>query len=176
MKTVFYAFHKKFIKLLYNNLFKNLIEGLPLKSVIRLILVWLLLFSFGFGYKLGDAVEASIVKDLSLEEEQVYVVNFFASWCKSCKHELPLVNKISKKIKIIGVNIDRKRDAGEAFVKKLGLDFTIIYDNESKIVKAFDPIGVPAIYFIKNNQVIAQKIGAVDEVDNYILKTVEEIK
>lgn len=140
------------------------------------ILLSLLLFSSSPAYQVGDRVEASIAQELSLVEEKVYVINFFASWCKSCKHELPLVNKISNDVAIIGINIDRKRSDGEAFVKNLALDFPIIYDNESKIVKAFDPIGVPAIYFMKGHRIVAQKIGAVDEVDNYILETVKEIK
>lgn len=142
----------------------------------KITLLVSLLISYGFGYKVGDTVSASVKEKLTLEEDKVYVINFFASWCKSCKHELPLINKVSKEIRLIGINIDRNRHDGEAFVNQLGLNFKIVYDDESIIVKEFNPIGVPAIYFIKDGQVVAKKIGAVDEVDTYILTTLEELK
>lgn len=143
---------------------------------VKPLIISLLLSSSAVGYESGDKIQPSIVKELSLKADKVYVINFFASWCKSCKHELPLINKLSEKIPLIGVNVDRDHKIGEEFVNNIKLDFPVVYDNESNIIKAFDPIGVPAIYFVKDHRVVAQKIGAVDDIDSYILKIFEEIK
>ncbi len=48
---------------------------------------------------------------MKLEAGKIYVIDFFASWCESCKKEMPLLIKVSKemdreKFELIGVDVD----------------------------------------------------------------------
>jgi len=147
-----------------------------MKKIMNSIILSMFFLSFSFAYSVGDKIDQTISEELSLQSDKIYVINFFASWCKSCKYELPLINKLSNKISLVGVNVDRDHKVGKQFVNNIKLDFPIVYDSKSKIIKAFDPIGVPAIYFIKDHHVIAQKIGAIDNIDSYIIKVLEELK
>ncbi len=143
--------------------------------MLKKFLLTLLLSSYIFAYNVGDSVDSTLVKKLSLENNKVYVLNFFASWCRSCKQELPIINTLNKN-NIVGINIDKDSSKGKQFVKSLNLKFRVVYDSDNSIVKQFSPVGVPALYFIKNGKIIAQKFGAVHQVDEYIMTTLKEIK
>jgi len=147
--------------------------------MIKKTLSTLLLSSFAvMALETGDAVPQAIQDELKLENNQTYVIDFFASWCKSCKKELPLVEKVAQKnvTHIIGVNVDKKEEDGKKFVADLGLTFPIIYDNDKKLVEAFDPMGFPAIYYVKDGKVLNVIFGAVDDIDEQIKKDMQELK
>jgi len=147
--------------------------------MIKKILYTLLLSSLGLmALETGDTLPTKVQEELKLENDKVYVLDFFASWCKSCKKELPLVQKVyeANGVNVIAINVDKKREDGEQLVSKLGLTFTVHYDSDKSLVEAFDPMGFPAIYYVKNNQVLKVVFGAVDNIDAQILKDVEELK
>ncbi|CAA6815781.1 MAG: Thioredoxin family protein [uncultured Sulfurovum sp.] len=126
----------------------------------------------------GETIPKDIQTQLNMEEDKVYVLNFFASWCKACKKELALVNKVhnEKITNIIGINVDKKKEEGEAFVQELELQFPVIYDEEKALVETFSPIGFPAVYYVKNNKVLHTIFGAVDNIDEQIASDIKEIK
>ncbi len=147
--------------------------------MIKKTLSTLLLSSFAvMALETGDAVPQAIQDELKLENNQTYVIDFFASWCKSCKKELPLVEKVAQEnvTHIIGVNVDKKEEDGKKFVADLGLTFPIIYDNDKKLVEAFDPMGFPAIYYVKDGKVVNVIFGAVNDIDEQIKKDMQELK
>ena len=127
---------------------------------------------------IGDSIPKNIQEELKIDNNKTYVIDFFASWCKSCKKELPLVSEVynDNVVEIIGVNVDKKQEDGEEFVKDLALPFPVYYDNEQTMVKTFDPMGFPAIYYVKNGKVLHVIFGAVDEIDKQIREDMKEIK
>ena len=143
--------------------------------MLKKIILTVLLSSYVFSYNLGDSIDSTLVKKFSLQNDKVYVLNFFASWCASCKKELPLMNTLENK-NILLINIDKDSSKGKKFVKSLNLKFKVIYDDDNNIVKQFSPVGVPALYFIKNGKILAQKFGAVHHIDEYVSNTLKEIK
>jgi len=61
-----------------------------------------------------DDFEKAIIK----EDDNVYVINFWATWCAPCVKELPYFEKLhqeNKNVKVILVSIDSRKD----FEKKL---------------------------------------------------------
>jgi thiol-disulfide isomerase/thioredoxin len=126
----------------------------------------------------GDAVPKNIQEKLKLESDKIYVVDFFASWCKSCKKELPLISNIytNKIAKVIGINVDKNQEDGENFVKELKLPFPIVYDSDKSVVEAFNPMGFPAVYYVKNGQILNVIFGAVEEIDKKITEDIKSIK
>jgi len=126
----------------------------------------------------GDSVPKNIQDKLKLETNKVYVVDFFASWCKSCKKELPLITNVynNKVAEVIGINVDKNQETGEKFVKELELPFPIVYDSDKSLVETFNPLGFPAIYYLKNGQVLNVIFGAVEEIDKKITEDIKSIK
>jgi len=126
----------------------------------------------------GDSVPKNIQDRLKLESDKVYVVDFFASWCKSCKKELPLITNVynEKIAEVIGINVDKNKENGEKFVKELELAFPIVYDSDKSLVEAFNPLGFPAVYYVKNGQILNIIFGAVEEIDKKIKEDIKAIK
>jgi thiol-disulfide isomerase/thioredoxin len=134
-----------------------------------------------FAYSVGDKIDEASIKKLQLTNDKIYIVDFFASWCSSCKIELPIISQLSttldkSKYKIIGVNSDQKESLGKAFVDKLQLKFDVIYDTNNEIISKFAPIGVPAIYYIKNYKIEKVVFGAVHNIDKKIMTDLEKIE
>jgi thiol-disulfide isomerase/thioredoxin len=86
-------------------------------------------------------------------EGKVVLLNFWASWCPECRTELPELVVLKKTFGnrpflLVCVNMDRKREAADQFLDKLGLDVPVLYDNDQKLVNLFRPVGVPASFLL----------------------------
>ena len=126
----------------------------------------------------GNTIPEKLQEKLNMKADKVYILDFFASWCKSCKQELPLISNVynNKIAEVIGINTNSQKEDGEKFVADLALPFPIIYDQNKSLVESFEPLGFPALYFVKNNKIIEVVFGAVDEIDKKIEEEIKEIK
>lgn len=134
-----------------------------------------------WAYQSGDTVAPEVGKKLGLQSNKTYVIDFFASWCISCKHELPLIEKLSrtlrtKNIEVIGVDVDENLQQAKAFQQELGLTFPVVNDPKGEVIKRFDPVGMPAVYIVKNAKVTHMILGAKDHIDQLILAALKEEK
>lgn len=148
-----------------------------MKTIFSALLLILLIPKSLLAYKLGDKLDDDVIKKLGIKNDNITIVDFFASWCASCEKELPLINKLHKeekeKITFIGVATDKDVNEGKAFIKRLGITFNVISDSEYEIVNKFQPIGMPALYYIKNGTVVKVLYGAIDNVDEVIKNDVK---
>ena len=139
------------------------------------------LSSLLFSYQKGDKLSQDIQDKLTIKNDKVYIIDFFASWCVSCKKELPHLSKLNptldKKItEIIGIDVDEDIKKGQSFQKELDLNFRVIDDFKSEIIKEFNPIGMPAIFFIKDSKVVDSIVGAKDKIDTIIKQKLKNLK
>ncbi|MCC6426358.1 MAG: redoxin family protein [Phycisphaerales bacterium] len=107
------------------------------------------------------------------EKGKVYVVEFWATWCKPCLDSIPHLTKLQKEhkdITIIGVaGSERKPESGsdqrltklESFVKARGsqMEYTVAYDADRAMVKDWmEPAGrtgIPAAFLVDREGKIA---------------------
>jgi len=103
--------------------------------------------------------------------EDLYIINFFASWCKPCLAEHPLLMELqSKGIKIIGVNFRDDEDNFIDWIEENGNPFEHIIRDDGSIAYEMGLIGVPETYFI-NNKIIQKKIQGplfYEDIENYL--------
>lgn len=59
---------------------------------------------------------------------------------------------------------------------KNSLSFRVINDPQGSIISKFSPIGMPTLYYIKNNKIVKIIIGATDAIDQKILNDLQEIQ
>jgi len=146
----------------------------------KLLTMLLLASGLLFAYQKGDRVDPEILKKMELQSGKIYVIDFFASWCSSCKTEMPLLIKAghaiaSDKSELIGVDVDKDHDKGVAFQKELAIDFRVINDNDNSIIQAFDPLGMPSLYVVKDGKVLDLLYGAHDGIDQLIIDEIHEL-
>ena len=136
-----------------------------------------------FGYQKGDVVSPEVAQKIGLTEEKIYVIDFFASWCDSCKREMPTLSRFSdassrEKIEVIGIDVDQDPQKAAAFQKEMkeadALTFRVINDPKGEIIRHFDPVGMPALYVIRDGKVTAVILGAKDHIDKILHQAVKE--
>lgn len=129
-----------------------------------------LLVNHTSAYNIGDDLDSEIAEKLNLPSDKVTLVDFFASWCKSCAKEIPGIKQIHQQgnVNVIGIDVDDELEDGLLFQKKLTIDFPVFNDTEQDIISKFAPIGMPAMYYIKNNKIIGKHIGAIDNIEAVI--------
>jgi thiol-disulfide isomerase/thioredoxin len=145
----------------------------------------LLLLTNLYGYDVGDRVDATLASHIGFEKDKVYIVDFFASWCGSCKKEIPLLSKANReldktKFEIVGIDVDKKVENGiefqDALRKRDRLNFRVINDPQNLIISKFSPIGMPTLYYVKNQKVLKILTGAIDDIDQVVIKDLHSME
>lgn len=117
----------------------------------------------------------------------MYIVNFWATWCKPCVKELPAFDKLSheyrnQSVKILLVSIDDQAELDtkvKPFIKKQGLHTEVLLLNETKPHKWIDRVdstwsgAIPATMIVQRStgrKMFYEKDFSYDEL-NQILTT-----
>ena len=108
------------------------------------------------------------------------VVNFWASWCTTCKAEADVIAKVEKKwrdkgVVFLGVDSHDTNAGAHTYIQKYGIGFQSVQDPESAIGAQYDVTGLPETYFLDSKGKIVEKyMSAIDAVtlDSMIAKAV----
>jgi thiol-disulfide isomerase/thioredoxin len=98
-------------------------------------------------------------KRLTLDElkGKVVLLDFFATWCKPCKEEIPVLIRLSNKypadkVSIISVNvIESERNGLQGvlgFAKRFKITYPVIVDYDDKAKDAYQIDAFPTLIFI----------------------------
>ncbi len=112
---------------------------------------------------------------LDLKKNNFTLINFWASWCAPCRKEHKHLLKLSKNVKILGINFKDQKAKANEFIKKLGNPyFLMVSDYEGKKSVSFGVYGIPETIIVDKNLIIIKKyIGPIDKNDvKQILKIV----
>jgi thiol-disulfide isomerase/thioredoxin len=115
--------------------------------------------------------------DLAQFKGQVVMINFWASWCKPCRDEMPLLEDIYKKYKPMGftmlaVNVEPDTKDADAWLGKLPkpVTFPIAYDVDSKVSKLYKVETMPSTVIVdRKGNVRALHRGYKDGDENFYL-------
>ena len=98
------------------------------------------------------------------------VIRFWADWCKYCEPEMKAIEVVyqrhkDKGLEVFAINAGQDKPAVAAFIKKLGVTYPVLLDEQSAIAKHYGVMGLPTTYFVDANGVVRGKvIGEADEV------------
>ena len=108
------------------------------------------------------------LNDLLLENE-LNVINIWASWCLPCKAEHPYLINLNERfdINLIGINYKDNLDNSKKFLSDLGNPYDeVLVDSDGIKSIELGAIGVPETYLINNeNKIIKKFIGPLDQDD-----------
>ena len=107
-------------------------------------------------FETPDFYNNKLINENTLGE--FYIVNFFASWCKPCLAEHPLLMEMKRKgIAIIGINFRDDEENFKEWINEHGNPFEYILRDDGTIAYEMGLIGVPETFFIVN-KIIQKKI------------------
>lgn len=105
---------------------------------------------------------------------KVVVLDFWASWCVPCRRSFPWLNAMQAKfadrgLVIVGVNLDMERADAERFLEDYPAEFSIVYDDNQELARAYGVVAMPSSYVIgRDGSIVAQHMGfKVKQQDEY---------
>jgi thiol-disulfide isomerase/thioredoxin len=116
----------------------------------------------------GDGSPPARVELSSLRGHPV-VLDFWATWCGPCQAEAPIVNTIAQRYKdkglvVIGVNTSDEDGLAERFVRKKGLSFPNVYDENNTIARQYGVSSLPTLVVVsKTGKVVAIRRGVTSD-------------
>ena len=114
---------------------------------------------------LGKAGERSLAD----YRGKVVVLNFWASWCKPCTEELPLLEKTHKAISgrdalVLGANYQDVSDSALGFVRRFKLTFPSLRDRDGEFADRYGSRAFPETFVVdRRGRIAAQRRGPVDQ-------------
>jgi len=152
----------------------------PIRPFLSIVLLSLLLVAPAWAGKnlLTSLEPRPIAKDFSLltlegkavelakQKGKVLVINFWATWCPACLHEMPSFNKAAEWLKphgaeIIAINVGESAQQVQKYLAKNSLDFTVVLDPLMEVSIDWDALRLPVTFVVDANGHIAYKaLGA----------------
>ena len=117
----------------------------------------------------------------SINTHEIYILNFWATWCAPCKDEMPSLDKLQAKegIFVFPINMEEKNlNNTDKFYKDLNIiNLNTYFDDGLKLVKVFALRGVPTTIILnRNKQMIARISGSLDFADEKFISWLTSIK
>jgi cytochrome c biogenesis protein CcmG, thiol:disulfide interchange protein DsbE len=100
---------------------------------------------------------------------QVVVLNFWASWCKPCRDESPLLQRWHRRIKalggtVLGVDILDVTGQAQEFIEEYGLTYPMLKDKDGEGLERFGVVAYPETFVIdRQGRIAAVRRGPVDD-------------
>jgi peroxiredoxin len=124
-----------------------------------------------FSCSVAHSEQASEFKLLNIQGEQVQLsdyrgqvvlVDFWASWCPPCVRSFPWMNKMHKKysakgLQILAINIDKRKQDVNLFLKQNPANFTVLLDPKSKLMRQYKVESMPTSFLIDKKGNIIKK-------------------
>ena len=121
-------------------------------------------------------------KNLSLNdfESDIYILNFWATWCLPCKEEMPSLNNLQSKknLEVIPINVEiQNKKKSQKFFKDLNINnLSIYFDDENNLANLFNLRGIPTtIIFNKKRDEVARILGEFNFTDKKFTDWLENI-
>jgi thiol-disulfide isomerase/thioredoxin len=106
-------------------------------------------------------LDGRVLDSAALQGRVVYI-DFWASWCTTCRKSFPVLNELHEEFRnqvvFIGLNTDEDPALAERFLQATPVDFLILSDKDQRVVSEFRPQGYPTAY-------VVDKTGTVRKVE-----------
>jgi peroxiredoxin len=100
---------------------------------------------------------------------QVVVLNFWATWCPSCRAEMPDLERAyqaykGKRVEFLGISVDTDTRLVDSFVKEVGVTYTILLDPSNRVASDYAIWALPTTYIVdEKGMIVGTPIGQLTE-------------
>jgi thiol-disulfide isomerase/thioredoxin len=95
---------------------------------------------------------------LSSYRGKVVVVNFWATWCRPCREEMPALQRVAASepgVVVLEVDLMESEDKARSFLDSLGLDrLQPVFDTTGATTRRFGVLTLPSTFFVDKDGVI----------------------
>ena len=91
--------------------------------------------------------------DLAAYRGKVVLVNFWATWCEPCRHEMPSIQRLSEKLAgkpfvVLAVNVDEPESRVRNFLKETGFDLPVLLDANKSVTRNWGARLLPVTFVV----------------------------
>ena len=97
---------------------------------------------------------------------KVVFLNFWTTWCPSCRVEMPSMERLHLRLKdkgfvMVAINLQESREQVRGFFKEQGLTFMALLDKDGKVGTRFGIRNIPTTYILdKKGRILGAAMGA----------------
>ncbi|MCB1738155.1 MAG: TlpA family protein disulfide reductase [Gammaproteobacteria bacterium] len=101
---------------------------------------------------------------------QVALVNFWATWCPPCVHEIPSMNRLAQRypantFRIVSINFKEDAEHILEFMSKVQVNFPVLIDPQGKVADAWRVFAFPSSFLIDRAGRIRYSVNSAIEWD-----------
>ncbi len=104
-------------------------------------------------------------KELELEsfaKGKVTLLVFGATWCPSCRHEIPILKEYYNEfnddgLNVLSIDIQESEKKVKSFVEKNQINYPVALDSSAKVAMLYKVVGIPLNVILNKNGVIVYK-------------------
>ena len=94
---------------------------------------------------------------------KVVLLNFWATWCKPCKDEMPAMQASYDKLRgqglvVLAVNELEDTEKVIEHVRKHGHTFPVVMDHDNHVANRYGVLGLPASFLVDRQGIVREKI------------------
>lgn len=92
----------------------------------------------------GDPIELK----KAVEGKKIVLINFWATWCGPCLYELPMLERMYKKLRhdgftVLAINVDSDRDAAQRYLEESSYTFPTLIDVGHRVKSRYGVYALP---------------------------------
>jgi peroxiredoxin len=115
----------------------------------------------------------------SFAKDKVTLLVFGATWCPSCRHEIPLLKEYYSELKdeglnVLGIDIQESVKKVKSLVDKHKINYPVVLDSKAVAARLYKVVGIPLNIVLDRNGVIVYKANALP--DKELLKKLLQVK
>lgn len=127
------------------------------------------------NFSLTDAYGKT--ENLSQSLGRITLVNFWATWCPPCVHEIPSMNRLAaaydkKDFGIVSINFKEDPEHVLAFLKRVDVDFPVLLDRDGAVSGRWRVFAFPSTFLLDQNGQIRFSVNTAIEWDTDEAKAV----
>lgn len=133
-------------------------------------------------FHLSSPISEETVTSREALEGKVVLVTFFASWCRSCLEEIPLLKKLQdryadQEFSIIAIAVDRENEPGlRNLIQKQIINYPVLLADEA-VKKDFGGIAIlPTMFLVSREGILMKKYSGHIERDSLIRDIEQTLK
>ncbi|HYC48345.1 MAG TPA: TlpA disulfide reductase family protein [Burkholderiales bacterium] len=119
--------------------------------------------------------------DLGAHRGKVVLVNFWATWCEPCRHEMPSIQRLRDKLAgkafaVLMVNVDEPDARVRRFLAETKLDLPVAMDQSKAVTRAWSVRVLPTTFLVgPDGRLRYRLVGDIDWSADEVVRTVTEL-
>jgi len=90
---------------------------------------------------------------------EVVLVNFWATWCGSCRRQMPLLDETYSRylragLVLLSVNLDEDPTSAEEMARTLRVSYPVLFDSRKEVSRSYDVATMPVTVLIDRSGVV----------------------